>query len=294
LEVVHEEDAAELLLDELMEIDDEPVDVPKAKDVHDDVITVKGQVWGVNQGRSIDPSLRNACSRSAKMTMHNFIECNELHYFTTCFRDELMPEIANKIIHIGQTMGFGTRFEVTPGDVWLFFGMRMYMLLHAYHGDREDFRMVAHGQSASDGAVVGTLEGTCNVYHNLGRFGMTSVRWRKMTRTFFLQVDAATSGGEPDPVHPIRRFERAWNEKMVKTLRPCRLITVDESMALWKGRGMPGLMTFPRRPTLVGRESHTAADVDTGISLWCEMWEGSTAWGARSRSLSGVRTLQRS
>jgi hypothetical protein len=35
-------------------------------------------------------------------------------------------------------------------------------------------RLMDGGQSASNGAVVGTLDGTCNVYHNLGRFGMTS------------------------------------------------------------------------------------------------------------------------
>jgi hypothetical protein len=60
LEVVQEEDAAELLLHELLEVDDDPVDGPEAEDVHHDVFTVKGKVWRLNQGRAIDPSLRNA------------------------------------------------------------------------------------------------------------------------------------------------------------------------------------------------------------------------------------------
>jgi hypothetical protein len=141
--------------------------------------------------------------------------------------------------------------------------------------------MVALGKSLFDGAVAGTLDSTCNVYHSLERFGMLSLRWRKMTHVFCLPVDVAASGGDPDPFHPIRRLERAWNEKMVKTLRHGRLIVVDESMALWKGRGMPWLMADPRKPTPVGRETHRTADVDTGAILWCEMWEGKHRMGCK-------------
>jgi hypothetical protein len=185
LEVDHAQLAAELLLDELLEVDDEPVDGPEAEDVHDDVLTVKGQVWRLNQGRTIDRSLRNAYSRPSEVTLHNFTECNELQYFKACFPDELVPERADRMTHRGHTVGFGTNWEVTPGDVWLFFGMLIYMLLYPYQGDRENFWMVAPGQSAYDGVVARTLDGTCNVYHNLGRFGMTSSIWRnEITRAF--------------------------------------------------------------------------------------------------------------
>jgi hypothetical protein len=132
LEVVHEEGAAELLRDELIEVGDEPVDGPKASDVHDDVLTVNGQVWHLSQGRTIDPLLRNAYNRRAELTLHNFKECNELQYFTTCLLDEMVPEIANMMTNSYQTLGFGTGWEVTPGDVLLLVGMPTYMLLHPY------------------------------------------------------------------------------------------------------------------------------------------------------------------
>eukprot|EP00951_Prasinocladus_malaysianus_P003499 scaffold24601_cov33-Prasinocladus_malaysianus.AAC.1 len=45
-------------------------------------------------------------------------------------------------------------------------------------------------------------------------------------------------------------------------------------MAQWKGRGMPGLMKVPRKPTPVGRESHTTADVETGVINHSELYEG--------------------
>jgi hypothetical protein len=59
------------------------------------------------------------------------------------------------------------------------------------------------------------------------------------------------------------------------------VITVDESIALRKGRGMPKLIVFPRQMTPVGRESHTSADVDTGVILWWEMWEEKLRMGSK-------------
>ena len=51
---------------------------------------------------------------------------------------------------------------------------------------------------------------------------------------------------------------------------PGHTITVDESMGLWKGKGMLGLMVVKRKPTPVGRESHTTADCDTGTIIFVE------------------------
>ena len=61
---------------------------------------------------------------------------------------------------------------------------------------------------------------------------------------------------------------------MATTLQPGAFLTVDESMAQWKGKGMPGLMTVPRKPTPVGREAHTTADVETGAIIFSEFYEG--------------------
>ena len=76
------------------------------------------------------------------------------------------------------------------------------------------------------------------------------------------------SGVEMDPFREIRNFEEAWNKPMRKVMEPRPYITVDESMALWKGRGMPGLMHVPRQPTPIGRESHTTACVETGYIIF--------------------------
>jgi len=51
---------------------------------------------------------------------------------------------------------------------------------------------------------------------------------------------------------------------------------MDESMGLWKGRGMPGLMKVARKPTPIGRESHTTVCCETGALIFSEMYEGKT------------------
>ena len=52
-------------------------------------------------------------------------------------------------------------------------------------------------------------------------------------------------------------------ENMKNQLVPRNHITVDESIGLWRGEGMPGWLFVKRKPTLVGRESHTIADCET-------------------------------
>ena len=77
-----------------------------------------------------------------------------------------------------------------------------------------------------------------------------------------------------DPLDPIRLFVDSWNKQMQNSLIPGKILIVDESMALWKGKGMPGLMVVPRKPTPVGRESHTTACGDTSCIIFVEPYEG--------------------
>ena len=63
---------------------------------------------------------------------------------------------------------------------------------------------------------------------------------------------------------------------MFSNLGPEHIFTLDESMGLWKGKGMPSWMFVHRKPTLVGRESHTTADCDTGVVIFVEPYEGKT------------------
>ncbi len=83
-----------------------------------------------------------------------------------------------------------------------------------------------------------------------------------------------TYGDGRDPFDPIRMFADAWNNTMEGVLLPGPTIIVDESMGLWKGRGTPGLMVVARKPTPVGRESHTTADADTSCIIFVEPYEG--------------------
>jgi hypothetical protein len=61
---------------------------------------------------------------------------------------------------------------------------------------------------------------------------------------------------------------------MVSSLVLGHIITVDESMGMWKRKGIPGLMLVHRKPTRVGRESHTTADCDNGVVVFVEPYEG--------------------
>ncbi len=79
------------------------------------------------------------------------------------------------------------------------------------------------------------------------------------------------------PTHssePIKKFTDTWNENMCNQLVPGNYITVDESMGLWRDKGMPGWLFVKLKPTLVGRESHTTADCDTGAIIFVEPYEG--------------------
>ncbi len=61
---------------------------------------------------------------------------------------------------------------------------------------------------------------------------------------------------------------------MINQLIPGNYITVDESMGFWRGKGMPGWLFVKRKPTPVGRESHTTADWETGAIIFVEPYEG--------------------
>ncbi len=61
---------------------------------------------------------------------------------------------------------------------------------------------------------------------------------------------------------------------MVNTLVLGNIIIVDESMGLWRGKGMPGWLYVKRKPTPMGRESHTTADYETSANIFAEPYEG--------------------
>jgi len=79
---------------------------------------------------------------------------------------------------------------------------------------------------------------------------------------------------DADPFLPIRAFAEAVAKKAMESIVPGAVITIDESMGQYTGNNMPGQMVVPRKPIPVGREYHTACDVESGICIAMEMVEG--------------------
>ncbi len=104
---------------------------------------------------------------------------------------------------------------------------------------------------------------------NLGQYGFTYFHFLRLLRVFELP----TYGHASDAFDPIRKFTNEWNDTMIKNLVPGNILIVDESMGLWKGKGMPGWLFVSRKSTPVGRESHTTADRDTGAIIFVEPYE---------------------
>ena len=98
---------------------------------------------------------------------------------------------------------------------------------------------------------------------------MSYSRFRLLSQLFGLP----RYGDSEDPFDGIRRVVDGWNQNMHELFFPGSGITVDESMVMWKGMGMPGLMVVPRRPTPVGRKAHTLCDNKTGIMMGWEPYE---------------------
>lgn len=52
-------------------------------------------------------------------------------------------------------------------------------------------------------------------------------------------------------------------------------------MVAWQGKGLPGLMVVPRKPTPLGLEIHTQCDAQSGVLVNYEVFEGKTAMAAK-------------
>ena len=100
-------------------------------------LTLHGVTWRLNIGRSIDPFVAKPhYTNRAKCFMHNFTELSELRYFEGCIPTKLVPDIAELMTEKGCGLGFGSTFNVTPGEVWLFLAYQLFMALHPMEGER--------------------------------------------------------------------------------------------------------------------------------------------------------------
>ena len=215
--------------------------------------------WLKGGTREIDPMLSGgAFVGRSRLTLHNYTEKRPLEFFEHCF-PPIVDDIASATTLAGRRLIRPT-FSVSKGEMWLFLAEKGYMNVYPQEGPKEHYWEVPDDERID----------TVFVDHNLGKFGHGYNRYKDIERSFRLP----THGDSSDFFDPIRRTVDEWNARMEVALDPGPFLTVDESMAGWKGKGMPGLMSVPRKPTPVGREAHTTADATTGVIIHYEMYEG--------------------
>ena len=251
-----------------VEIDDDGEDTETEEDSGDEGVEADnvlkmrdGQVWKKGVGRTVDPFLQKGYQHAARLRLPGSTEKNEMEYFLACFPRDLITEISELMTIKGRQLQFGLGWEVTPGEVYTFLGYNVAILLLHTGGPKQDM-WLGQGDSKYDGAFF--------LAPDLGQYGLSYSRFQRLMQAFILP----TYGNLNDPFDPIRKFVDHWNRNIANTLQPGPIIVVDESMGLWKGKGMPGLMVVARKPTPVGRESHTAADADTSCIIFVEPYEG--------------------
>ncbi len=71
---------------------------------------------------------------------------------------------------------------------------------------------------------------------NLEKFGMAYILLAKLMRTFELSTYADAT----DPFNPIQKFTDEWNKNIILNLVSGQIISVYESMGLWKDKGKLG------------------------------------------------------
>lgn len=130
----------------------------------------------------------------------------------------------------GKACRKGQPFSVTVGEFWLFMGYLLYMLCHPADLPTQDYW---------EGPLSTKYKSDAFVKHDLGKFGISYGRFRRLIQAFTLTEYPAVNG-QTDPFSFIRRFADEWNNNMLCCLTPGHVLVVDESMGQWLGKGMPG------------------------------------------------------
>eukprot|EP00731_Ephydatia_muelleri_P014420 Em0008g140a len=232
------------------------------------LMTVKRQnkTWMVSlKRRLLLISASNGFSQPTQLRMYNYADATVFEYFLACFPSNLVDEICILMMQKGREQRKGCPFTVTKGDFWLFMGYLLYILCHPMDLPIQDYW---------EGPLSTKYE-NCSacVKHDIGKFGLSYGRFRRLMQAFTLPQYPAIEG-KNDPFCFIRRFVDEWNVAMQHCISPGKFLVVDESMGQWLGKGMPGLMYVARKPTPNGREGHTTADAETGCIIFYEVYEG--------------------
>jgi hypothetical protein len=220
--------------------------------------------------RTVDLALPSEYARGAECKLHNFTEKYEDGIFNLSFLFSLSKEcIPAAIISLGVELGLGGSWAVSHGEVWRVFGYNMAIMVLYYGGPREGHWLQETNANYEDAIFAAQY---------IGQYwaGLSSIR--KIDPV----IHPPTYGDNTDPFDPIRHFTDKCSAAIHSALAPGRILIVDESMAVWKGkRGkyggngfMHGWMVVARKPTNCGRESHTTVDCDMRCIIFLEPYEG--------------------
>ena len=94
-------------------------------------------VWTKGEGRTICPMQSGrGYSATARLTLYGSHEASVLKYFEHCYLCDTIPEMAVGVERTARHHG-KSNFVCSPGSLWLFFALKLFMLIHPQEGDKE-------------------------------------------------------------------------------------------------------------------------------------------------------------
>ena len=200
----------------------------------------------------------------------------DAYFFDVCrswFDDEFVAQVADAMQQNGRLKGSDwAAWTVTVDDVYQWIGVWYYSLAFPQVGDR---RQYFRGNRTSGGGLPFGPVHFLEDYLSMGGNGFKGVRWfENMLTCFSLPTGDAE---ESDPFFRVRHMWEVVRKTFSECVLPSWLMCLDESMVKWRGRGMPGLMVVPRKPTPMGLEIHTLCCALSGIMTNFEVYEGKEA-----------------
>ena len=192
---------------------------------------------------------------------------------------EFISQMADKMQEIGRAKGSNwAAWKVTADDVLQWIGCWYYFLAFPQNTNR---RAYFQGEGLKRFGPRHLLE----EWLRRGQNGEKGVRsFENMEAVFSMP----TGDSDPqDPFYLVRHMWETFRAHFCKQVTPGWLLCLDESMVAWQGKGMPGLMVVPRKPTLLGLEIHTLCDAKSGILVNYKVYEGKIAM--ESKEFVGIK-----
>ena len=177
--------------------------------------------------------------------------------FFDMFSREYMKEWAAHVDTLGRGK-YGERWEsFTIGVLYRFIGMWVQMVAEPREGGRRAYWRDHKG-----------YECYCPSQWSFSDI-MPEYRFDMIYSVF-----EAVPGEEMDPFKKVRTLIDSFNDHIKTVYDPSYLLTVDESMFTWTGRGMVGRSFVPRKPRDTGLECKTVCDGISKVLLHIDVQEG--------------------